>query len=360
MPYSTPSLSSLIAQGEGDIDFYLQGSQARLPFSIERSLNFANSAMMKDAYDHQEWIARQIIPTKNSDDEWIVKHAERRGVIRKKSSASIGPVSISVNPGTQVLLGQRFQRGDGVIFTAQNAVTEQDGQVTLSVKAQSSGKATNCESGVELTPMSNIVGAKGNAIVGKDGLRGGADIESISDLLYRLQLKMRNPPQGGALFDYEQWALEVPGVTRAWANNAWQGRGTIGLTFVNDNEVDILPSNEQLDGVKNYCIEHQDPATGVRIGMPAGPELVPYALTLKVIALRIQVAPDTLETRKAVTASLKALEVREVRPNGTLLISDIRQAIKTAASVRDYTCNITEDQTSKRDELLTFGAITWL
>jgi len=37
----------------------------------------------------------------------------------------------------------------------------------------------------------------------------------------------RQPPQGGDLFDYIEWALEVPGVTRAWCNPLGMGTGTV-------------------------------------------------------------------------------------------------------------------------------------
>ncbi|MCE7729220.1 baseplate J/gp47 family protein [Vibrio campbellii] len=360
MPYSTPTLKQLITQGEGDIDFYLEDSQPRLPFSVERSINFANSAMVKDLYDHQEWISRQIVPNEDSDDEYIVKHATRRGVIRKNASASLGLVSLDVTSGTTVQQGQRFQRGDGIFFKATEETTATTTTLTFNVKAESTGKITNTEAEVELIPVSTIVGATGNAVVGSEGLKGGADIESINDLLYRLQLKMQNPPQGGATFDYEQWALEVPGVTRAWAENGWQGRGTVGLTFVNDNEENIIPSQAQLDEVEAYCYQHEDPATGTVVGMPAGPELVMYQLTLKMLTPDIHLVPDSSDTRQAVRSSLKTLEVRSASPGGMLLISDIRQAIKTAAGVRDYTCSFDTDQACEKDELLSFGEITWV
>ncbi|QLK44259.1 phage baseplate protein [Vibrio owensii] len=359
MPYSTPTLKQLITQGEGDIDFYLEDSQPRLPFSVERSINFANSAMVKDLYDHQEWISRQIVPNEDSDDEYIVKHATRRGVIRKNASASIGSVSLDVTSGTTVPQGQRFQRGDGVFFKATEETTATTTTLTFSVKAESTGKITNTEAEVELIPVSTIVGATGNAVVGSEGLKGGADIESINDLLYRLQLKMQNPPQGGATFDYEQWALEVPGVTRAWATSGYQGKGTVGLTFVNDNEDDILPNELELHYVEAYCYKHDDPATGVQVGMPAGPELVMYQLRLKQLIPSIRVYPDTDDTRSAVFDSLKNLERRSTSPGGTLLVSDIRQAIKNAAGVRDYICSINVDQTSNDNELITFSGIEW-
>lgn len=360
MSYNTPTLKQLITQGEGDIEYYLDDSQPRLPFSVERSINFANSAMVKDLYDHQEWLSRQIVPNENSDDEFIVSHAERRGVIRKRATGSQGQVSLNVVIGTTIESGQVFQRGDGIQFKATEDVTATETSVSFNVKAKTTGQETNTNASVQLAPTTTISGATGNAVVNDDGLTGGADIESISDLLYRLQLKMRNPPQGGDLTDYEIWALEVSGVTRAWATNWWQGKGTVGLTFVNDNEDDIIPSQDQLNTVFEYCVQHEDPASGVQVGMPAGPELVMYKLTLKELTPDIHLEPNTESTQQAVVASLKALEKRSVQPSGTLKISDIRQAIKTATGVSDYTCSLDSDQTSAKDELLTFGDIQWI
>jgi uncharacterized phage protein gp47/JayE len=56
-------------------------------------------------------------------------------------------------------------------------------------------------------------------------------LESVDSLRSRMLEKYAAPPQGGDLQDYVTWALEVPGVTRAWS---YGGSGTVVLYFMMD------------------------------------------------------------------------------------------------------------------------------
>ena len=93
MPYSVPTLRQLIASGALDLEASLDTVLPK--FGIELALNAAVSAAIRDAYDHQAWIVRQIIPTTESDD--------RPSSIRpnlKGSSASKPPMQRAPPPST--------------------------------------------------------------------------------------------------------------------------------------------------------------------------------------------------------------------------------------------------------------------
>ncbi|WP_332829400.1 baseplate J/gp47 family protein [Escherichia coli] len=74
----------------------------------------------------------------------------------------------------------------------------------------------------------------------ESGITGGADIESIAELL-DVCCMCAAIPGGGALHDYVIWAREVPGVSRAWAWDAWHGPGTVGLAWLYDDREDLSP-----------------------------------------------------------------------------------------------------------------------
>jgi uncharacterized phage protein gp47/JayE len=67
---------------------------------------------------------------------------------------------------------------------------------------------------------------------------------------------------------------EVPGVTRAWAYDVWQGGGTVGIGWVFDDRIDILPTPTDQQFMMEYLFRHPDPATGVLVGRPGGIEPV--------------------------------------------------------------------------------------
>ncbi|WP_181946512.1 baseplate J/gp47 family protein, partial [Klebsiella pneumoniae] len=84
-------------------------------------------------------------------------------------------------------------------------------------------------------------GVNSDGVVADAGISGGADVESVAELLTRLLYRKRNPPTGGALHDYVIWATELPGISRAWAFDCWHGLGTVGLAWVYDQRTDIIP-----------------------------------------------------------------------------------------------------------------------
>ena len=102
MPFKVPTLRQLIATGKLDIESALDTILPK--FGIELALNTAVSAAIRDTYDHQMWIVRQIIPTSESDDQTIVELASFEGVIRKQASYARGPATlvgnVSVPTGT--------------------------------------------------------------------------------------------------------------------------------------------------------------------------------------------------------------------------------------------------------------------
>ena len=67
---------------------------------------------------------------------------------------------------------------------------------------------------------------------------------------------------GGAAYDYEAWALAVPGVTRAWATPE-QGTGTITVRFLMDDlraDDDGWPTPADIETVATY-IDLKRPVT---------------------------------------------------------------------------------------------------
>ncbi|MBI4800443.1 MAG: baseplate J/gp47 family protein, partial [Desulfarculus sp.] len=88
------------------------------------------------------------------------------------------------------------------------------------------------------------------------GLTGGADQEADAALLARLLYRIQTPPQGGAGSDYIRWALEVPGVTRAYVYPRRLGAGSVGLTVLMDDAAyGPIPSAEDVARVQAYIDE---------------------------------------------------------------------------------------------------------
>ncbi|EEI6239511.1 baseplate J/gp47 family protein [Salmonella enterica subsp. enterica] len=355
MPFSVPPLKKIIKDGESDIAIALDVSVLP-PFGVEKAVNISFSSGERDLYDHQSWIADQVIPSPKSDDQTIIDTASYEGVIRKQATWSAGPVTFVSSVALPV--DTEMQSGDSVIYVVTASGQPDNGSVTVTVKAEDAGDAGNIAAGETLSLLSPVAGCEGTGIVGVAGITGGADIEPIDELLDRLLYRKRNPPVGGALHDYVIWAREMAGVSRAWAWDMWHGPATVGLAWVYDARDLITPTQTDVDAMFDYLYKHTDPAAGTPVGKPAGIEVWAVALTLKPVPMTISPTPDTDTVRQSVEANLHQLE-RTLSPGQKLQISSVRTAIGTATNITDYTLDLSADVTCGSEELITIGAITW-
>lgn len=356
MPYNVPTLRKLIADGERDIEIELN-IPLLPPVGVEKAINVSVSSQVRDLYDHQSWIADQIIPSPKSDDQTIIDTAASEGVIRKQPTFATGPVTFTSAAALPV--DTEMQTAGGIVYHVVSSSQPVAGDVTVQVQADEAGVAGNLPAGEVLTLLSPLAGTDSNGIVASAGITGGADIEPIDELLDRLLFRKRNPPVGGAVHDYVLWARELPGVSRAWAFDVWHGSGTVGLAWVYDDRAIITPTAADRTTMETYLFRHADPATGNYVGKPGGIEVWSVVLTLKPVAMSIKIAPDNDSTRSTVQVSLAALQ-KTLSPGQKLQVSSLRTAIGSSAGVTDYTLSVTADVPATTEELITIGAITWL
>lgn len=358
MAYKSQSLREIINQLEADMALSLDVDTLPI-IGAERAIAFAVGAAKRDMHDHIDWLAKQIVPSSDSDEQTIIDAAAYEGVPRKLAKKSRGSATIVALAGSKLNVGTLFQHKNGLRFIVTAATPVVGGKITFEFEAQALGNAGNLVDQEQvLSLVSPVAGLESAANITQ--ISGGADIEPIGELLLRLYFRKQNPPMGGAVHDYVAWALQVPEVTRAWAYDAYQGGSTMGLAFVCDNLSSIIPTDAKQQEVKSYIYQHPDPSTGVLVGRPGGIELVLFKLRLKAVSMHIKLVPDTIATRKAVFDNLKGLERAYSNPHATISLSQVRTAIGSAAGVTDYTCDLGGNITSAADELITFQEPQWI
>lgn len=359
--YSSDTLSDIVSQIESDIALEMELDS--LPeIGEERAIAFAVGAAKRDTHDHIEWLAKQIVPSAESDDQTIIDRAAYEGVPRKQASKASGTATISSSDGSdsgELDIGTSLQHDNGLLYTVTASESISEGVISFSIEAEESGSDGNlADEDWTLSLVSPVDSLESQATI--TSLSGGSDIESISELLGRLYFYKQNPPMGGAEHDYVSWATEVNEVTRAWAYDCYQGGSTVGLAFVCDNLTDIIPTDEKQEEVASYIDKHEDPSTGDYVGRPAGIELVMFKLSLNSVQLSIKLDPDNTETRENVMSQLSGLEQAYSSPGSTIKLSWVRTVIGNAEGVSDYECDLDADITSTDKQLISFAEPTWL
>jgi uncharacterized phage protein gp47/JayE len=296
-----------------------------------------------ELHGHLQWIAQQVIYD-TADAEFLERWASLWAILRKPAEFASGSVT-ATGAGT-LLVGTLYRRADGAEFTV-TASTVVPGDVQ--VQALVAGAAGNTAAGTQLSLMTPVAGV--NTVATVVSLVNGSDVEDDASLRARFLSRIRKPPNGGSDNDYVQWALEVPGVTRAWVFPQELGPGTVTVRFVRDGDLSIIPDAGEVAAVLAH-IESVRPVTAqVYVFAPVA---VPLNFT-------IQLTPDMPEVRAAVTASLADLIQRESEPGATTLLSHIREAISTAAGEADHVLTVpAANVVHTSAQMATMGVITWL
>ena len=346
MPFETPSLPVLIKRTQSDLaGDSLRQSDAQV---LARTLGGAAYGL----YGYLDWIAEQILPDKADESTLERIAALRLNQPRKPAQVATGSVSFTATAGAVLDVDTLLQSNDGRTYKVTAARTTSNGSNNTTIAALDAGSLGNADAGLTLTPVQPITGVVGNSfVVLAPGLSGGVARESLESLRSRVIRSYRVIPHGGSSSDYETWALESPGITRAWCRGNFLGPGTVGLFVMRDDDPQPIPNDEQLAQVQAYIDPLRPVTADVRVLAPVQ-VLVTY---------KLRITPDTSAVRAAIESQLRDLHNREAGLGETLLLSHIREAISSATGETDHSLVApTVNVTAANNQLLTFGGCEWL
>ncbi|MBW8352673.1 MAG: baseplate J/gp47 family protein [Pseudomonas sp.] len=344
MPFETPSLPVLIQRTQSDLaSDSLRQSDAQV---LARTLSGAAFGL----YGYLDWIAEQILPDKADESTLERIAALRLNQPRKAAQAARGSVSFNAAAGAVLDVDTLLQSSDGRSYKVTAARTTIAGLNSTTIQAVDGGTLGNADAGLELTAVQPVQGIGNAFTVLAPGLSGGVARESLESLRSRVIRSYRIIPHGGSADDYETWALECPGITRAWCRRNYLGPGTVGLFVMRDDDPQPIPNAEQLAQVQAY-IEPLRPVTA---------EVHVLAPVMLPVTYRLRLTPDTSAVRAAVEDQLRDLHSREAGLGQTLLLSHIREAISSATGEQDHQLLAPlADVPAANNQLLVFGGCQW-
>ncbi|WP_218278122.1 baseplate J/gp47 family protein [Pseudomonas sp. HMWF006] len=274
-------------------------------------------------YGFLEWAARQAI-IDTAEKEYLERWAAIWKVFRKAADYSTGAALLTGAIGSTVLAGTILQRQDGVQYRVLADGTFTGTTLQPTVVAVDAGAAGDSPAGTPLFLLSPVAGVQSTGAAATD-IDGGLDIETDPQLLSRLLKRIRQPPHGGAESDYELWALEVPGVTRAWVYPLQMGVGTVTVLFVCDGEASIVPTPAKVAEVQSYIDARRPVTAEVFVAAPIADPL----------NMAVKLSPNTAAVQSAVRAEVADLIVRDSKPGSPILISRLRESVSLAAGESD-------------------------
>lgn len=346
MPFSRPTLTALRNTAIQDITTSgVPGLDGLLRNAVLRVLAWVMSGLAYSVYGYIDWISREAVPF-TATDEFLEAWAALIGVYRKDSTPANGFAQFTGTTGLVVPIGSSLTRQDGTPYTSTaEATVDTFGDVLVPMVAAVNGAATDCDDGTPIALDPPIAGINsGGVTVGPT--TGGADQETDNSLRTRMLAKYAAPPQGGSELDYIEWAVEVPGCTRAWITPNGYGIGSV-VVFVMFDEAEAAHGGfpqgtdgcaaEELNGPtatgdQLTVAEHIWPLQPVPVLVyVAAPVPAPVNVTLTGLD------PNTTDTRAAITASLNDMFLAVSEVGGTVYPSQLYDAINATPGVNHFT-----------------------
>jgi uncharacterized phage protein gp47/JayE len=329
MPWTTPTLDQVRKQNRDYITARLH-SAAMIPNSVLRVLADGNAGLAFLNLLYIDWLARQLLPD-TAETEWLDRHAAiwLPGAGRKPATFASGSGTATGIGGIVLPQGTQLSNGAGVLYETTEQIIVGSGPTPVGIRAIDAGAAGNLDEGSIIAFVNALAGIDGAVtIVTMDG---GVDMESDDELRQRVLERIRQPPMGGAQYDYVAWAKQVPGVTRAWAAPE-QGTGTITVRFLMDDlraDDDGWPTPDDIQTVALY-IDARRPVT-VKDCYVTSPVKEFISLTIADLVV------DNEATRAAIEQSIQNMLYAQASPGQTIYRSWIDEAISSAIGEDHHT-----------------------
>jgi uncharacterized phage protein gp47/JayE len=313
----------------------LPGSDATPANSVLRVLSDVMGALCHLVLQYIDWLSKQLLPD-TAETEWLDRHGQ---IWLVNSDGTTGRKQATLATGTVMATGlstNMIPKGS-LLYCKNNLVEYQttqlvflsEGPTPVPIMALTPGTVGNLEPQSVmsfLNPPSYL-----NSIAVVVSMMGGADPETDEELRVRILKRIQQPPMGGDATDYEQWALAVPGVTRAWASPQEMGIGTMTVRFMMDDLRAAgggFPLPDDVLAVSNY-INKVRPVT-VKDCFVEAP--IPVSIPVRITYLD----SDTRATHGAILESLKNEFYVRQKPGQTWYRAWSDEGVMQAAGVNAY------------------------
>lgn len=319
MAFSIPTFRDLLTRAQTDLGSAADGTSPRATpeYAIARAL----AGLSKHLFSAIQYVLRQCSPL-TADEVYGWRWGAPFGIYQLAAQAWKGSAKLTGAEGTTVPAGTEFHRADGQLYTTDVEVEiAADETAIVALTSVTAASAANNDSGQVLSLTAPLLGLDTDATVVSSS-QSGADVEQWkTGALPRLLRRLRNPPKGGGPGDYEAWALEVPGVTRAWEFPLLEGPATVSVAFARDADPSPIPDS----GERAVVLAHLESKAPVTAEVKV--------ITLSALSVPLvfsALTPNTVAVQDAIEASVSDLLQREGEPGGTIPLSRLEDAISSA------------------------------
>lgn len=357
-----PTIATIRDQIIADIEGKIGQTVPSLPKAFFRVLATALAGVLALMYRFGAWVYDQIFVS-TADAEALVRRGAEYGLTRNPAQAAILTATVTGANDTITQAGWLWQSG-GIVYEQQADVAIVAGTAIITVECLTAGDAGNMANGAIISLVTPQTGVDNDATIASTTTTG-EDEEDLEVFRSRIAFRQKNHPQGGAIPDYINWSLEVPGIVKAFAYNTSPGIVTvyplIALTGTR------IPDAAKLAEVDTYLEnEYRKPLCAT---------VITAAMTERIISTTVtSLTPDNAALRTAIeTAWTEHLLGRfpkqyadEVQPTNVISLSGLlaeamgagAQGIVATMEI-DGTPGTIQQYTLIDSEIVKLGTVIW-
>jgi uncharacterized phage protein gp47/JayE len=300
--------------------------------SVLRVMSDAMAGLAHLVLRYIDWLSQMLLPD-TAEGEWLDRHGN---IWLVNADGTTGRKAATYAQGTVVATGMEgFVIPSGTQLTILGVNYETTADITMGTvatdvpaRALTAGSIGNADTGTSVDFISPISGIDAQATVLE--MTGGANTETDDELRARILFRIRNPPMGGSTADYIEWALSVPGVTRAWAAPE-MGPGTMTVRFMMD---DLRSDNRGLPEPDDCVMVHDyiDPLRPVTVKDFFVEAPVPYYYDITISNLD----QNTPDVQARIQQSIEDMEFEKSKPGQTMYRTWVEEAIGGTVGVNYF------------------------
>lgn len=313
MPWPVPPAREIFERMAAILEQDLQSLRPDVdPAAISRAVR-SNHGMLslinrpvaleaRELHDHIAWAARQFF-IDTAEDEFIEQHAADWQISRRPAAKAVGAALITGDAGANLPAQLELAAPDGQRFITRSAVVISDeGMAETAIEAVVPGISGNLTADTQLVTIDTWPQIS-SITIAAPGMTGGAEAESLEDLRAAVLRRIRQPPHGGAAFDYEIWLRAKFPVHAVAVLPDWVGRGSVGVAVaMQDGNAGRSPTEAEAAAMLDYLGRPGSssgvcPVTAYVAVVPAQPRIIDIA---------VQIKPDTAAVRQAIRDAFAA------------------------------------------------------
>ena len=361
-----PTIENIRDNFLSDIKNKLYTNSAGIPM-LQRStwviLGTALAGILRAGYEFSRYQYLQIF-TSTADLISLQAKGEQYNIYLKQGTFTQIEICIKGDEQTVIANNTQIIANNIIYITNKEYIIKENGEILAEATATSTGSHTALPINTILELVSPIAGIENECAITKIIFLGN-DIENIENYRLRVSQFERARPQGGAIPDFVNWTLEVPGITFAFIQTPKIDNRTVTVYPLTDGSGGTrIPSKQKIAEVLAYLI---DP-----VRLPPCNVVVEQATEITVNVIARGLSPDTQNMKTLIEEAWSKMLLRKYpiqysyENNANNLISSSifsSEALLTGAKGLDVEISIATGQGTpyalEIGEIAKLGGITW-